>query len=868
MSEKQSSLFSYGSKWLLTDFHLHTKQDKQFADKDYSCSAYVDCLKKAGIHIGVITNHNKFNHHEYAELRTKARKEDIWILPGVELSVKDGARGIHALIIFDPDTWLLSDHDFINDFLVSAFEGVKNKENADARCNYDLNNLFKKLDSHRIEGRDSFIVLAHVNGDSGFFKELEGGRIQELAGSSLFWENVLGMQKIAAPDNLIQQYQSWLGGRFPAFVEGSDCKSLTEIGKCSSTYVKLGDFNFNALKLALLEKENRISKMLPEHKATYIKSMEVIGGKLDGQKFDFSPSLNCLIGIRGSGKSSILELLRYALDICLTRASADVMYKNDLIEYVLGSGGKVIVHLVGDHGKSYRVEKIYGQKSVLYEEESEYPLRCSLGTVFKMPLYFGQKDLSNKDDNFEADLLGRLTGDRLTDIEKEIERAKQDVQSDLLEIKKMENVDELESENLAEIQNATVPLQYYKEKGLESKMKVQADFDADKDSIENLLKSITGFVSRERSLLDEYHLEFHVVSGSETNKDSFKRLNEILQQMNREIAQIDVALHGVSSSGADVAEVLRKLDAKRNALAEDFAQIKRELHTDDINPDHFLELNRKLSTAKLKLQQLGKLKEQRESLSRKLDGDLAILNTVWLKQFHILEDESKKVNAANDTLRIQLVFKGMREKLLSTMKELFKGTNIRESTYVQLVAKYPDFIEMYKDREGWEEILSPNILPAFEKRFMENLPDLLTYKVEDAPTIFYKDKPLNKYSLGQRASALILFLLAQKDTDVLIIDQPEDDLDNQTIYNEVIKSMLGMKEMMQFVFATHNANIPVLGYSENVFCCSFEKSDKIEVVPGSIDAPVIQRKIVEIMEGGEDAFQKRKEIYSIWENEK
>ena len=866
MNEKQPSFFSYGSKWLLADFHLHTKQDKQFTDKDYQYNDYVDCLKKAGIHIGVITNHNKFNRHEYSELRTQGRKEDIWILPGVELSVKDGAHGIHALIVFDPDTWLLSDQDFINIFLTSAFEGVKNWENADARCTYDLNTLFKKLDNHRAEGRDSFIVLAHVTSDNGFFNELDGGRIQELAGSSLFWKNVLGMQKVNAPEEKIQTYQGWLGGSFPASVEGSDCKSLAEIGKCPLTYVKVGYYNFNALKLALLEKENRISKTLPEHKTMFIESMNVIGGKLNGQQFDFSSGLNCLIGIRGSGKSSILELLRYALDMNLTRTSADMVYKNGLIEYVLGSGGKVIVHCVGAHGKKYRIEKIYGQQSVLYDEESEYPLHCSLGAVFKMPLYFGQKDLSNKDDDFEVDLLHRLTGDRLSDTEKEIEGLKQNVLSDLLEMRKMDNIGELEEENKVAIKNANVQLQYYTDKGLESKMKVQADFNSDKDSIENFAKWMSGFLSDEKNLMEEYRDMFNAkVSGSETNKDLFSRVNDILQKMTQYFGQIDTILSEISSSENDMKKVLTELEAKRNTFAEDFAQIKRELHTDDINPDHFLELKRKLSIAKLKLTQLEKQQEQREVLSQKLEGDLDILNTGWLKQFHILEEEAKKVNSANNSLMIKLTFKGKRNDMLSMMKEVFRGTNIRETTYSLLVDKYSDFIEMYKDCENWKDILSPAILPAFQNRFMENISDLLTHKVEDAPTIYYKEKPLNQYSLGQRASALILFLLAQKDTDVLIIDQPEDDLDNQTIYNEVIKSILGMKGTMQFVFATHNANIPVLGDSENVFCCSFEKSDKINILSGSVDVPEIQKKIVEIMEGGKDAFQKRKEIYSIWE---
>ena len=145
--------------------------------------------------------------------------------------------------------------------------------------------------------------------------------------------------------------------------------------------------------------------------------------------------------------------------------------------------------------------------------------------------------------------------------------------------------------------------------------------------------------------------------------------------------------------------------------------------------------------------------------------------------------------------------------------------------------------------------------------------DLLTYKVDNKIIIKYNGKPLDKHSLGQRASALILFLLAQRENNVLIIDQPEDDLDNQTIYDEVIKELKKIKGNMQFIFATHNANIPVLGDSEKVIACSYDEK-KMEVHSGTIDNHETQRFIVDIMEGGDEAFNRRKNIYSIWNIEK
>ncbi len=122
---------------------------------------------------------------------------------------------------------------------------------------------------------------------------------------------------------------------------------------------------------------------------------------------------------------------------------------------------------------------------------------------------------------------------------------------------------------------------------------------------------------------------------------------------------------------------------------------------------------------------------------------------------------------------------------------------------------------------------------------------------------------MQHHSLGQRASALILFVLSQRESDLIIIDQPEDDLDNQTIYEDVIKLVRKMKPKVQFIFATHNPNIPVLGDADQIHSCSF-MDDKILVQSGGIDDPVQQKTIVDIMEGGREAFNRRKEIYQIW----
>jgi predicted ATP-dependent endonuclease of OLD family len=109
----------------------------------------------------------------------------------------------------------------------------------------------------------------------------------------------------------------------------------------------------------------------------------------------------------------------------------------------------------------------------------------------------------------------------------------------------------------------------------------------------------------------------------------------------------------------------------------------------------------------------------------------------------------------------------------------------------------------------------------------------------------------------------MLFLLSQKDYDILIVDQPEDDLDNQTLYNEVIRRLLAMKGQRQVIFATHSPNIPVLGDADQIVVCRYAEN-RVDLETGGIDRPAMQREIIDVMEGGKDAFNLRKTIYNVW----
>ena len=406
------SLFEYGSHWVRADFHLHTRADKEFAfdcQEQNFISEYVQRLAKTGIRLGVITNHNKFDVGEFKALRKKARKEGIGLLPGVELSVNDGANGVHTLIVFS-DEWLAEGQDYINQFLNVAFTGKMpaQYEQENGRSNDDLLQTLKTLEKYN---RDFFIVFAHVEAASGLWKEIDGGRMQELAKNPLIQKYCLGFQKVRThdkPDAKCRvKVKQWWGEQYPAEVEGCDPKKLDQIGRGPSSFLKLGELRFDAVKYALTDYDFRLATEVPAAKHSHIDAVRFEGGLLDGKRVTFSPHLNCLIGIQGSGKSSVLESLRYALDIPFGETAQDMDYKQDLLPYVLKSGGKVVVEATDRHGTRYEIRRIWGHEPDVYVDGDLRPGVSIRETIIAKPLYFGQKDLSAAGKGFGHDLVER-----------------------------------------------------------------------------------------------------------------------------------------------------------------------------------------------------------------------------------------------------------------------------------------------------------------------------------------------------------------------------------------------------------------------------------------------------------------------------
>lgn len=853
--------FINGSQWVRFDCHLHTKSDREFRYENNAneyIKSYVNALKDNKIDVGVITNHNKFNLDEFKAINKQAKKEDIFIMPGVELSVNDGANGIHTLIVFNSSEWLKNGNNYIEQFIGESFSGQTNFENENGRSNDNLITTIEKLNKYQ---RDYFIILAHIESNSGFFKALNGGRITEFGKNKLFRDNILGFQKVRTRDD-IGKWNQWLNNDLPAFVEGSDPKKIEEIGKGEKSYIKIGDYNFEAVKFALQDKKQRVSKEIAKRENSFIKSISFDGGKLDKQTINFSSSMNNLVGVRGSGKSSIIEAIRYGLDLPFGSNSVDIDYKNNLVKELLGSAGKISIKAIDEDNREFLIERVFCH-SIEIKKDGELK-NIGMLSILNKPLYFGQKDLSSYKDGFEGDLINKLIGDKTKDIQTQIEIKSQEVKSLLENIKKYDSLDDKKAEVKRKIEELNLKIDEFEKYKIREKLQKQIEFNKDKSNLQSIKKRLKEFRSDVNEFLSLYEKEnfFEKLKTykSQENQDTFDRIYKIINEAEESFIEIIARLHKLINNFKGINDIEELFNAKAKELETKFLEIQRTISIPDLRADDFMIYTKSLHTQKIMLVELEKSSTIKANMNAQLNKLLSELNVLHREEFKIIEVEIKNINDTQKFIKLKPELKGDKLSFEQYLKKIFSGSGLGKADYEKLCS-YADCSEIYKDFENIS--FGGNKLLVFREKFMNSLSSLLTYKVPNKIEIFYNGKELTKHSLGQRASALIIFILTQQDNDIIIIDQPEDDLDNQTIYNEVIKELVKLKNKTQFIFATHNANIPVLGDCEQVIVCDY-KENKINTELGSIDNQDIQEKIINIMEGGEEAFDKRREIYNLW----
>jgi DNA repair ATPase RecN len=199
------------------------------------------------------------------------------------------------------------------------------------------------------------------------------------------------------------------------------------------------------------------------------------------------------------------------------------------------------------------------------------------------------------------------------------------------------------------------------------------------------------------------------------------------------------------------------------------------------------------------------------------------------------------------------------------------GRIVERDSDSQEISSYPsdeyEHVALARGEDVWKH-LSPYYYAGEQQLYpdpdrLRAVLDLESLPIEDLPVISLENRPIEKLSPGQRCSAVIPIILVEGDSP-LIIDQPEDNLDNRLVFELVVDILRGLKEKRQIIVATHNPNIPVSGDAEQVVVFDAPEKRVCKVVcQASIDDDDIIDNIKAIMEGGEDAFEMRMVKYGI-----
>jgi chromosome segregation protein len=877
---RDSSNFPEGSKYLKADFHLHTEVDKEFKtetsiDEEYT-EKYVNELKKKEIKIGAITNHNKFDKDEFEVIQTAAMDNDIFLLPGVELSVNDGKHGLHTLVIFAPED---SEKDVnntskIEKFLSLAFKGKSyfDTEGSPLRCDLNLDNTIKELNGLKCH---YFLILAHANNTCGFFKELDGGRIKDFLRSGYFrkyilaCQNVSGSSKSTFLNNWVKEVAKESGRNEvnykPGFISASDPKKIEDIGTKYS-FLKIGDYSFEAVKFALMNHELRVKDEVPQTDHPCIKRIRIDTGKAMSC---VDVSLNCdmtnLIGIRGSGKSALIEAIRYALEL---EAKEDAEYKEGLLGYAIGSGGKIILEVV-TKGQEYRIERIMGERGKIYRND-EYVPNLYPSSMFPV-VYYGQKDIQKQSMEREQqiELIDQFIKEELQGINEQILEKETKIKDIFKTLYNLREKVKKKGDYDAKKASLEDKIAIFEKMKIADKLQKDANFKKD----ELILERVTKFTKNSKENLSDFKEKIEngfsaiIPISSKENPNLFQELEtRILNLKETWCEQIEE----IENSGNISFEEFEKLKSKffeaREKVQEEIAKIKREIDVTEVSPDDYGKFIKELENVKVIISEIEKYNRTISQLEEQKKSLYSELQKLWYKQWSERIRKKEEINTSQTVVQIDIEYKGNKKTYSEFIINFFKGTGLRANKLEKITETYSDNIELSNSLENKDNFKNIGFTDSewfkFKERFQEQEEVLSLFRVPDLIEIKYKGRSIQKLSLGQRASSLLLLLLTQENSPV-IMDQPEDDLDNQTIYEGLIKRIIEVKSKRQIVFATHNPNIPVLGDCEQVVIFKSD-NEKIKTEHGSIDRKYIQENIVDIMEGGEEAFTKRKEIYNQW----
>ena len=843
-------------------------------------------------HIEVVglADHGKVEHSE--ALRNLLQNNGITVFPGFEIT---SSEKIHMVCLYPEDDSLADLNQHLGQLM------GENSTRLAQEPTHPSSLSCEQIATKVIHEQDGFWYAAHITGNNGLLKlDGSGGSHVQL------WkkEELVRAGQIPGPiedlrvnHNNERKYREIIENKNPDYkrekpvvvINAKDIKKPETLSdQSASCLVKMTKPNFPAFKQAFYDPESRIrlNHQIPKNPYSVIESIQWQGaGFFSETHLGISKNLNAIIGGRGTGKSTLIEGIRYVLDLPTggqDNRALEALRKNNL------GDSKITLNVTSkaQSGQRYTISRRYGEQTIVKNEQGQ-PSHLNIRDILPDVVLLGQNEILEieKDDSAKLALINDFLPDshEFDETLREIKRRLADNRKKW--IKADEDFDRLNAVVQQEPKLKEQVAQF-KKLGIEKKLK----------NVDLLEKetSIQTDIRRQIELVEKWLKDYEEVFELEFLQDA--RINPlpnkvILSEIRGILEVLKDQLDGlIQQAKRHVEDALNKQDALQTNWNNNADKIKDELQKAIAGlPEQAGKtgktLGREYTSIVKALTLMDKQKNEHkrqekliEAIKKERDILLEKYRDTAFNRFADLKKAAERLNQKELKGKVRIRVErcgnpGSLKDFLLKIEGIGEG-RIRwldQTVDVDLLAwsKWIEgknsqaFMDKYASaglqHSTVDKLLNLNLQKRLELEEIE-LKDRVEIELNVARDGEENYKPLNDLSTGQKCTAILNLLLSGRD-DPLIIDQPEDHLDNAFIADRIVHDLRNLKTKRQFIFATHNANIPVFGDAELIAVLYSDKDGGKVIEIGAIDKLEVRERAAEILEGGKAAFEMRRRKY-------
>lgn len=605
-----------------------------------------------------------------------------------------------------------------------------------------------------------------------------------------------------------------------------------------------------------------------------IRRLNVEEGFFDGLDLDFTDGLNVLVGGRGVGKTSVIELIRFGLGVGNLSSTANESSSHAVS--ILQSTGRVTIEAI-NNGIPITVSRSAMDREPIFS------------TYFEKPIIFSQKEI----ETVSLNASGRLAlidsfDHEIAEKQKEIESLNGLINSSCAQLfqNKKELSELLDStakfqdlkdrENQLLLQQKEIQKQNSSMQSTQNVLnKIQSELAGISVDLQNI-STVKGAIIQRISLLESLSEPLHIQKYS--SQEAMKLKDIIFQCHEEDSEKIRILLDNNRGALDVINNTVNELTNKKLTLEE-------QARSNRINVDNFTQgagaILGELGRLRQTLAQLENTQriadDKKDRIGRIYDEIQSLLERVATLRDLVQSKRLKIVNDLNDNLLPAINSSLTPNSNLSdygnALEGCLRGSGLKYKevipTIIQKVS--PAWLLYYTHTLKYEDFANSINLPLDRATRLlgylseMNIGPILTAKIEDVVEFSLLDhsnyKSVEHLSIGQRCTVALSVILENKKR-VLIVDQPEDHLDNEFIAQTLIKSIKQRSSYTQTILSSHNANIPVLGGANNVINLESNGQKGFIKCSGEIDSLDVKQVIESIMEGGKEAFQLRSRFYA------